>query len=81
MPSSVVEARYNLNILSCRSSYNLNMLITVISMKAKCDKRTMKKENETAKITAQLTWKVRVYPPGGGRKGLRYWVIFGAVLR
>ena len=117
MPSSVVEARYNLNILSCRRSYNLNMLITTISIrhlhishnvsyllpkscitfvfhfswvlqpcqeklkttltqnfggqiscimgnaevaykKAKCDKRTMKREKEPAKITAQLTWKV-----------------------
>ena len=58
MPSSVVEARYNLNILSRRSSYNLNILITTISMKAKCDKKTMKREKETAKIRAQLTWKV-----------------------
>ena len=44
MPFSVVEARYN-----------LNMLIKTILMKAKCDKRTVKREKETAKITAQLT--------------------------
>lgn len=44
----------------------MNMLITVISMKAKCYKRTMKKEKEIAKITAQRTWKVRAYTPGPG---------------
>ena len=58
LPSSVAEARYNLNILSCRGSYNLNMLITTTSIKAKRDKRIMKREKETAKITAQLAWKV-----------------------
>ena len=34
------------------------MLITAISIKARCDKRKLKREKETAKITAQLTWKV-----------------------
>ena len=34
--------------LSCTSSYNLNMLITTISMRAKCDRRTMSREKETA---------------------------------
>ena len=41
MPFSVVEARYN-----------LNMLITTILMETKCDKRTVKREKETAKLTA-----------------------------
>lgn len=34
--------------------------------KVKCDKKKIKKEKETAKITAQLTWKVRAYTPGPG---------------
>ena len=48
MPSSVVEALYNLNIIVVEVSYNLNMLITRISMKAKWDRRTMKRQKETA---------------------------------
>ena len=47
MPSSVVEGRYNLNIL-----------ITTILIKAKYDKRTTRRQKETAKITAQLSWKM-----------------------
>ena len=48
MPSSVVEALYNLNIIVVEVTYNLNMLITRISMKAKWDRRTMKRQKETA---------------------------------
>ena len=48
MPSSVVEALYNLNILVVKVSYNLNMLITWISIKVKWDRRTMRREKETA---------------------------------
>ena len=48
MPSLVVEALYNLNIIFVEVSYNLNMLITRISMKAKWDRRTMRREKETA---------------------------------
>ena len=48
MPSSVVEALYNLNIIVVEVSYNLNMLITWISVKAKWDRRTTRREKETA---------------------------------
>ena len=57
MPSSVVEALYNLNIIVVEVSYNLNMLITRISMKAKWDRRTMRREKETAEIAAELHGK------------------------
>ena len=47
MPSSVVEARYNLNSLQLKKLQfeyaNYNDL-----MKAKCDRRTMRREKETA---------------------------------
>ena len=56
MPSSVVEARYNLNILSCRSSYNLKMLITTISVEAKCEKRTTRRK-KIAEISVKLHGK------------------------
>ena len=46
MPSSVVEARYNLNVSSCRSSYNSKMLITTISEEAKCEKRTTRRKKK-----------------------------------
>jgi len=49
MPSSVVEALYNLNIIVEEVSYNLNMLITRISMKAKWDRRTMRREKKQRK--------------------------------
>ena len=52
MPSSVVEARYKLNIFSRRSRFILNMLITTIFMKARGDRRTMSREKETAIILA-----------------------------
>ena len=48
MPSSVVEALYNLNILVVEVTYNLNMLITWISIKVKWDRRAMRREKETA---------------------------------
>ena len=57
MPSSVVEARYNLNILSCRSSYNLKMLITTNSVEAKCEKRTTRREKKIAEISVKLYGK------------------------
>ena len=57
MPSSVVEALYNLNIIVVEVSFNLNMLITRISMKAKWDRRTMRREKETAEIAAKLHGK------------------------
>ena len=52
MPSSFVEARYNLNssvVEVLTISYNLNMLINYNDlMKAKCDRGTMGREKETA---------------------------------
>ena len=57
MPSSVVEARYNLNILSWRSSYNLKMLITTISVEAKCEKRTTRRKKKIAEISVKLHGK------------------------
>ena len=48
VPSSVVEALYNLNIIVVEVSYNLNVLITWISIKAKWDRRTTRREKETA---------------------------------
>ena len=52
MPSSFVEARYNLNssvVEVLTISYNLNMLINYNDlMKAKCDRATMGREKETA---------------------------------
>ena len=52
MPSSFVEARYNLNssvVEVLTISYNLNMLINYNDlMKAKCDRGTMRREKETA---------------------------------
>ena len=47
--------RQTYGIFSCRSSLQFEFAITTILMKTKCDKRTVKREKETAKLTAHLT--------------------------
>ena len=39
--------------------YNLNMLITAISLEAKCDRRTMRREKETARLHGK--WRVYMF--------------------
>ena len=48
MPSSVVEARYNLNSLQLKKQLQFEYANYNDLMKAKCDRRTMRTDKETA---------------------------------